>query len=260
MIPQPYSFAVPHALALAEDKGLICVADRENGRVQCFRSDNGTFALQIHSPVIGPRLFSVAYSPVQGIFKFKYITKSAKYESKWEINNVVCNRKNKLTWLSTPHLNFFFVIFDSNFSLRLWFVDIDVDIIFLYAWYQNINIFLIISGGRLYLVNGPEYSSRPIRGFVIDIESKAILSEFGPNNKDFSNPHDIAVTKDGKEVYVVELDPYKVHKFVDETLTEQAAVPVKENIAKQSTDPVKKKTANVTSGSAKPTTTIGQFK
>lgn len=62
----PSFFAVPHAMTLAADLGLLCVADRENGRVQCFHSSNGTFHSQFHSGIIGDRLFSVAYAPVNG--------------------------------------------------------------------------------------------------------------------------------------------------------------------------------------------------
>lgn len=46
--------------------GLLCVADRENGRVQCFHTDNGTFHSQYHSGIVGDRLFSVAYAPING--------------------------------------------------------------------------------------------------------------------------------------------------------------------------------------------------
>lgn len=53
-------------MTLASDLGLLCVADRENGRVQCFDSGNGTFHSQYHSGIIGDRLFSVAYAPVNG--------------------------------------------------------------------------------------------------------------------------------------------------------------------------------------------------
>lgn len=59
-------FAIPHAMTLATDLGLLCVADRENGRVQCFNMGNGTFHSQFHSGIIGDRLFSVAYAPVNG--------------------------------------------------------------------------------------------------------------------------------------------------------------------------------------------------
>lgn len=63
--PESY-FAVPHALALVPEMNLLCVADRENGRVQCFNTLNGTFHSQYHSPIIGDRLFSVAYTPING--------------------------------------------------------------------------------------------------------------------------------------------------------------------------------------------------
>lgn len=63
--PQDF-FAVPHALALATDLGLLCVADRENGRVQCFHTGNGTFHSQYHNGIVGDRLFSVAYAPING--------------------------------------------------------------------------------------------------------------------------------------------------------------------------------------------------
>lgn len=65
--PPPYAFSVPHALALAEEKNIICVADRENGRIQCFHINNGTYIGQIALRDFGHRLFSIAYTPVQGI-------------------------------------------------------------------------------------------------------------------------------------------------------------------------------------------------
>lgn len=65
-MPDPYHMEIPHALTLAEDKGLVCVADRENGRVQCFDWHNGTFAYQLYSSKFGSRVFSVTYSPLQG--------------------------------------------------------------------------------------------------------------------------------------------------------------------------------------------------
>lgn len=34
--PPPGTFKVPHSLALVDDLGLLCVADRENERIQCF--------------------------------------------------------------------------------------------------------------------------------------------------------------------------------------------------------------------------------
>lgn len=115
----PNFFAVPHALALADDLGLLCVADRENGRVQCFNVLNGTFHSQYHSGIVGDRLFSVAYAP--------------------------------------------------------------------------------INGGQLYVINGPE-KHRQVLGFVINMQSKLVISKFGPKQSMFRNPHDIIVSSDGNEV------------------------------------------------------------
>nr|CAD7194040.1 unnamed protein product [Timema douglasi] len=135
-VPPPYFFSIPHALALAEDKQLLCVADRENGRILCFNCLDGIFVMQVHSKELGGRIFSVAYAPVQD--------------------------------------------------------------------------------GLLYLVNGPSLTSNKahISGYVVDMGTKKLVDQFTPNEKEFSNPHDLAVSSDGNQVYVVELNPYKVWKFV----------------------------------------------
>lgn len=63
--PGSGTFNVPHSMTLAEDKGLLCVADRENGRIQCFNLD-GNFQLMIHSPEFGDRIFAVSYCRLHG--------------------------------------------------------------------------------------------------------------------------------------------------------------------------------------------------
>ncbi|KAH3839323.1 hypothetical protein DPMN_112751 [Dreissena polymorpha] len=60
--PPPSTFFLPHGLTLAEDKGQLCVADRENGRIQCFALD-GTFIRQIHPPQFGRAVYALEYSP-----------------------------------------------------------------------------------------------------------------------------------------------------------------------------------------------------
>ncbi|CAK1540303.1 unnamed protein product [Leptosia nina] len=132
----PFTFNVPHALTIAEDQNAVCTADRERGRVACFRADNGTYIHSYSHWLIGPRIFSVAYAPIQG--------------------------------------------------------------------------------GRLYLINGPSMGV-PVRGYVIEYTSGRLIQTFAPGAA-FHNPHDIAVTPDGSTVYVVELNPYKAYKFVDEGL------------------------------------------
>jgi peptidylamidoglycolate lyase len=57
----PLAFNVPHALTLAEDKNMICLADRENSRVQCFNAKEGGFVRSLKPQQLG-RVYSVAYA------------------------------------------------------------------------------------------------------------------------------------------------------------------------------------------------------
>ncbi|XP_058126598.1 peptidyl-alpha-hydroxyglycine alpha-amidating lyase 1 isoform X2 [Anopheles ziemanni] len=136
--PVPESFfAIPHALTLVPDRGLLCVADREQGRVQCFHTANGTYHSQYSSPDIGGRLFSVKY--------------------------------------------------------------------------------VATNGGLLYIINGPQFTIdvKPVQGFILEMQTGRVVGSFQPNNllHAFANPHELAVTRDGAEVYVAELNPQMVHKF-----------------------------------------------
>lgn len=63
--PAKFNFNIPHGLALAEDKNQVCVADRENGRVQCFDLD-GKFVSSIQPAEFGSRIFSAAYTKAKG--------------------------------------------------------------------------------------------------------------------------------------------------------------------------------------------------
>uniref|UniRef100_T1IX66 Copper type II ascorbate-dependent monooxygenase C-terminal domain-containing protein n=1 Tax=Strigamia maritima TaxID=126957 RepID=T1IX66_STRMM len=138
--PPPYSFYIPHKLTLAEDKDLLCVADRENGRIQCFSIANGTFHCQIRNTQFGSRWFSVSYTPA--------------------------------------------------------------------------------NGGFLVAVNGPEdyRNTNNIQGFAIDINSRLPIGKIKPlNNHQLQNPHDIAVTNNGSTVYIVEIGPNRVWKFISKT-------------------------------------------
>lgn len=67
----------------------------------------------------------------------------------------------------------------------------------------------------MFAVNGPEFVAGGfVSGFVISLVSKQLIDAFSPNGKGFSSPHDVAVSTDGSQVYVVELDSTKVWKFV----------------------------------------------
>ncbi|XP_017889161.1 peptidyl-alpha-hydroxyglycine alpha-amidating lyase 1-like isoform X2 [Ceratina calcarata] len=69
---------------------------------------------------------------------------------------------------------------------------------------------------KLYLVNGPMFNSNVhVRGFVVDMNSGNIVSQFGPGH-DMSMPHDIAVSDDSSEIYVVELNNQTVYRFLQD--------------------------------------------
>ncbi|XP_064620125.1 peptidyl-glycine alpha-amidating monooxygenase-like isoform X3 [Lineus longissimus] len=64
-VPPANAFYIPHSITLVEDKKEVCVADRENGRVQCFDYD-GKFLRKLKPKEIGDRLFAISYSPKAG--------------------------------------------------------------------------------------------------------------------------------------------------------------------------------------------------
>ncbi|XP_069082230.1 peptidyl-glycine alpha-amidating monooxygenase isoform X2 [Pleurodeles waltl] len=56
-------FSIPHSLALLPDLRQLCVADRENGRIQCFRLETGDFVKEIKHKAFGSEVFAVSYVP-----------------------------------------------------------------------------------------------------------------------------------------------------------------------------------------------------
>lgn len=71
--------------------------------------------------------------------------------------------------------------------------------------------------GRLYLVNGSDlngYASVHTRGFILDVNSGNIITQFWPAPRDMDRPHDMAVTEDGSEIYVVELNLQIAYRFL----------------------------------------------
>ncbi|XP_058392854.1 peptidyl-glycine alpha-amidating monooxygenase isoform X8 [Diceros bicornis minor] len=61
--PKPGQFSVPHSLALVPHLGQLCVADRENGRIQCFKTDTKEFAREIKHAAFGRNVFAISYIP-----------------------------------------------------------------------------------------------------------------------------------------------------------------------------------------------------
>ncbi|KAM6222733.1 peptidyl-glycine alpha-amidating monooxygenase isoform 3-T3 [Rhynchocyon petersi] len=61
--PTPGQFSVPHSLALIPHLGQLCVADRENGRIQCFQTDTKEFVREIKHASFGRNVFAISYIP-----------------------------------------------------------------------------------------------------------------------------------------------------------------------------------------------------
>ena len=63
--PRPDEFDIPHSLALDEKRKLLYVADRENGRIQCFTT-HGKYVKSIHHAAFGGRLFAISFTQANG--------------------------------------------------------------------------------------------------------------------------------------------------------------------------------------------------
>ncbi|KAM8827391.1 peptidyl-glycine alpha-amidating monooxygenase isoform 4-T12 [Spinachia spinachia] len=56
-------FRIPHSLVFLPDRQEVCVADRENGRIQCFIAQTGDFVKEILKEEFGGEVFAITYSP-----------------------------------------------------------------------------------------------------------------------------------------------------------------------------------------------------
>ncbi|XP_029428514.1 peptidyl-glycine alpha-amidating monooxygenase isoform X2 [Rhinatrema bivittatum] len=65
-VAKPGQFRIPHSLTLVPDLAQLYVADRENGRIQCFNSETGKFLKEIKHKAFGKEVFAVCYAPVAG--------------------------------------------------------------------------------------------------------------------------------------------------------------------------------------------------
>ena len=71
--PKPGQFRVPHSLALVPHLGQLCVADRENGRIQCFKTDTKEFVREIKHASFGRNVFAISYIPgISSLFVIFY--------------------------------------------------------------------------------------------------------------------------------------------------------------------------------------------
>ncbi|XP_077352889.1 peptidyl-glycine alpha-amidating monooxygenase B isoform X2 [Festucalex cinctus] len=59
-------FRIPHSLAFLPERKEVCVADRENGRIQCFIAQTGEFVKEIKKEEFGESVYAITFSPVGG--------------------------------------------------------------------------------------------------------------------------------------------------------------------------------------------------
>lgn len=134
----PFSWDVTHKVILIEEMGILCLADRENGRIQCLDIESKQL-VQSLDRTHTHRIFSLSYAS----------------------------------------------------SCRL-----------------------------IFAVEGPPLvpSSEPVVGYASTLGKSAnIVLLFAPPNGGtytFSNPHDIVVSNDCKQLFVVEIGPNRVWRFV----------------------------------------------
>uniref|UniRef100_A0AAQ5ZD54 Peptidylglycine alpha-amidating monooxygenase n=1 Tax=Amphiprion ocellaris TaxID=80972 RepID=A0AAQ5ZD54_AMPOC len=55
-------FQIPHSLVFLPDRKEVCVADRENGRIQCFIAETAEFVKEIKKDEFGGEVFAITYS------------------------------------------------------------------------------------------------------------------------------------------------------------------------------------------------------
>ena len=63
--PLPNQWNIVHSIALNEEAQLLCAADRDNYRIQCFNSNTGEFQRQIRvegKENIGP-IYAIEFAP-----------------------------------------------------------------------------------------------------------------------------------------------------------------------------------------------------
>lgn len=75
-------------------------------------------------------------------------------------------------------------------------------------------VFAIASyGNTVYAVNGLTSPLIPIQGFIMNPKTETIDSHWGPTSGTFTNPHAMAISPNGTELYVSEIGPNRVWKF-----------------------------------------------
>ncbi|KOB72210.1 Peptidyl-alpha-hydroxyglycine alpha-amidating lyase 1 [Operophtera brumata] len=197
----PFVLNVPHALTLAADRALVCVADRERGRVACFRADNGTFAGSFSSWLIGSRLFSMAYAPVHETF-----APAAGFSNPHDVvtspdGSKVCPSDTGSVHRDGP---------GGMVPVRGYAVDFTtgrlIETFAPAAGFSNPHDVVTSPDGSKVCPSDTGSVHRdgpggmvPVRGYAVDFTTGRLIETFAPA-AGFSNPHDVVTSPDGSKV------------------------------------------------------------
>lgn len=69
------------------------------------------------------------------------------------------------------------------------------------------------AGNLVYAVNGPTSQAISVQGFTIDPQTETVIDHWSPD-VGFGNPHAIATCPNGSAIYIAEIAPNKIWKFV----------------------------------------------
>ena len=69
----------------------------------------------------------------------------------------------------------------------------------------------------LFAISGPEdfagISGKRAQGYQIDLDSVELVDVWNSGGSGLARPHDVAVSRNGTEIYVVDLQPFNVIKL-----------------------------------------------
>lgn len=62
---------IPHSITIVPEREMVCVADRENGRIQCFGISDGRFEMMIKFPEFKSYVYGISYQGIdEDVFYF----------------------------------------------------------------------------------------------------------------------------------------------------------------------------------------------
>ena len=77
---------------------------------------------------------------------------------------------------------------------------------------------MLFTDGMLFAISGPEdfagISGKRAQGYQIDLDRVELVDVWNSGGAGLARPHDVAVSANGTELYVVDLQPFNVIKLV----------------------------------------------